>query len=86
MRGCHVYRDTLEASTEEQLLCQRENDNRGDPFAFEVTLGSSALNERYCGRFLLVVLLSSTLLCSIPRLSHSGQLEKGDSVDQGHCK
>ena len=64
----------MEASTEEQLLCQRENGNRADPFAVEVTLGSSALNERYWARFLLVVLLPSTLLCSLPQPSHVGQL------------
>ena len=46
-RGCHVYiQRHLEANTEEQLLCQRENCNRADPFAVEVTLGYSALNER----------------------------------------
>ena len=83
MRGCHVI---LEASTEEQLLRQRENGNRADPFAVEVTLGSSALNARYRARFLLVVLLPSTLLCSLPQPSHTGQIEKGDSVDQVHCK
>ena len=85
-RGCHIYKDILEASTEEQLLCQRENGNHADPFAVEVTLGSSVLNERYWARFLLVVLLPSTLLCSLPQPSHVGQLEKGDSVDQRHCK
>ena len=85
-RGCHVYKEISEASTEEQLLCQRENCNRADPFAVVVTLGSSALNERYWARFLFVVLLPSTLLCSLPQPSHAGQLEMGDSVDQGHCK
>ena len=65
-RGYHVYKDILEANTEEQLLCQRENCNCADPFAVEVTLGSSALNERYWARFLLVVLLPSTLFCSLP--------------------
>ena len=30
------------------------------------------------------MLLPSTLFCSLPQLSHAGQLEKGDSVDQGH--
>ena len=82
-RVYHVCKDIWEASTEEQLLCQREN---GDPIAVEVTLGSSALNERYWARFLFVVLLPSTLLCSLPQPSHAGQLEIGDSVDQGHCK
>ena len=85
-RGYHVYKDILEANTEEQLLCLRENGNRADPFAVEVTVGSSALNERYWARFLLVVLLPSTLLCSLSQPSHAGQLEKGDLVDQGHCK
>ena len=33
-------------NTEEQLLCQCENGIRADPFAVEVTLGSSALNKR----------------------------------------
>ena len=65
-RGYQVYKDIWEASTEEQLLCQRENGNCADPFAVEVTLGSSALNEKYWARFLLVVLLPSTLLCSLP--------------------
>ena len=86
MRGCHVYKDILEANTEEQLLYQRENCNHADLFAVVVTLGSSTLNERYWARFRLVVLLPSTLLCSFPQPSHAGQLEKGGSVVQGHCK
>ena len=49
-------------------------------------IGASALNERYWARFLLVVFLPSTLLCLLPQPSHAGQLEIGDSVDQGHCK
>ena len=85
-RGCNVYKNILEASTEEQLLCQCKNGKHADPFAVEVTLGSSALNERYWNHFRLVVLLPSTLLCSLPQPSHAGQLEIGDSVDQGHCK
>ena len=82
-RGYHIYKEIWEASTEEQLLYQREN---SDLIAVEVTLGSSVLNERYWARFLLVVLLPSTLFCSLSQPSHAGQLEIGDSVDQGHCK
>ena len=41
-----THKDIWEASTEEQLLCQRENGNCTDPFAVEVTLGSPALNEK----------------------------------------
>ena len=82
-RGYHIYKEIWEASTKEQLLYQRES---GDPIAVEVTLGSSTLNERYWACFLLVVLPPSTLFCSLPQPSHTGQLEIGDSVDQGHCK
>ena len=41
------------------------------------TLGSSAFDEKYWPCFWLVVLLLSTLLCSLPQPSHKGQLEKG---------
>ena len=34
--------------------------------------------------FLLAMLLLSALLCSLLQLSHTGQLEKGDPVDQEH--
>ena len=85
-RSYQVYKDIWEASTEEQLLCQRENGNRADPFAVKVTLGYSALNETYWARFLLVALLPSTLLCSFPQPSHAGQIEKEDPVDKGQCK
>ena len=50
------------------------------------TSGSTALNDRYWPCFLLVVLLLSALLCSLPQLSHLGQLEKGDPVDQEHSQ
>ena len=48
--GLHIlgrtHKDTWEASTEEQLLCQHKNGNCVNPFAVEVTLGSSVLNEK----------------------------------------
>ena len=67
-------------------ICQRKNGNRADPFTVKITLGSSALNESYWTCFLLVVLLPSTLFCSLPQPSHTEQLEKGGTVYQGHCQ
>ena len=82
MRGYHVYNDIWEASTEEQLLNQRENGNRADPrLLFRVereVLGPFSFgcaSAFYTSQF-----------SSVPQPSHAGQLEIGDSVDQGHCK
>ena len=84
----HIYKNIWEANTGEQLLCQCENDHCAHPFA--VMPGCQGVHQallhltRPC--FLLVVLLLSTLLCSLPQPSHAGQLEKGDPVYQGHCQ